>query len=63
MPILERTDSKNQIKHNIHYKRDGRILLMLSKYNKNVKDQVKITVYLKNIIEDRNYRMGINLNL
>lgn len=36
---------------------------MLSKYNKNVKDQVKITVYLKNIIEERNYRMGINLNL
>lgn len=36
---------------------------MLSKYNKNLKDQVKITAYLKNIAEERNYRMGTNLNL
>lgn len=30
---------------------------MLSKYNKNLKDRVKITTYLNNIIEERIYRM------
>jgi hypothetical protein len=47
LPTLERIHFTNQIKHNIHYKRDVRLLVMLSKYNKKFKRPSKNNSLLK----------------